>query len=198
MIDRTLFVILGAGASYDASEYYGSVESRPPLTAGLFARRFDPILEDYPMAVNAAPDIRDAISGAGAIPAVSLEDHLRLRYAESADEYDKRRYLSLPLYLQHVLLSVSGRGVPQSHHFDRLLNRLVGSFDVGVGSSDVPRDLVGVEGQVRRALLPSGTVYAAGEEWTARTADGRSLERGTAVRIRGREGLVLIVDPVPR
>jgi len=58
--------------------------------------------------------------------------------------------------------------------------------------------LVGTQGEVRRALLPSGTVYAAGEEWTARTADGRSLERGTPVRIRGREGLVLIVDPEPR
>lgn len=70
--------------------------------------------------------------------------------------------------------------------------------NVGVGSSEVPSDLVGTEGEVRRALLPSGTVYAAGEEWTARTADGSNLERGTPVRIRGREGLVLIVDPAPR
>ncbi len=69
--------------------------------------------------------------------------------------------------------------------------------NVGVGSQDVSSDLVGTEGEVRRALLPSGTVYAAGEEWTARTADGSSLERGTPVRIRGREGLVLIVDPAP-
>ncbi len=70
--------------------------------------------------------------------------------------------------------------------------------NIGVGPSGATSDLVGTEGEVRRALLPSGTVYAAGEEWTARTADGRSLERGTAVRIRGREGLVLIVDPVSR
>lgn len=70
--------------------------------------------------------------------------------------------------------------------------------NIGVGSADVASDLVGAEGEVRRALLPSGTVYAAGEEWTARTADGRSLERGTPVRVTGREGLVLIVDPVPR
>lgn len=79
-----------------------------------------------------------------------------------------------------------------------LRTRRMPPVNVGVGSSDVSSDLVGVEGEVRRALLPSGTVYAAGEEWTARTADGRSLERGTPVRIRGREGLVLIVDPVPR
>jgi membrane-bound serine protease (ClpP class) len=68
--------------------------------------------------------------------------------------------------------------------------------NVGVHSAEVPTKLVGEPGEVRRALLPSGTVYAAGEEWTARTADGRSLERGTAVRIRGQDGLVLIVDPV--
>jgi len=70
--------------------------------------------------------------------------------------------------------------------------------NVGVGSEDVSSDLVGIHGEVRRALLPSGTVYAAGEEWTARTADGSNLERGTPVRVMGREGLVLIVDPVPR
>jgi len=69
--------------------------------------------------------------------------------------------------------------------------------NVGIGSSQVSSDLVGIEGEVRRALLPSGTVYAAGEEWTARTADGSSLERGTPVRIRGRDGLVLIVDAAP-
>ncbi len=69
--------------------------------------------------------------------------------------------------------------------------------NVGIGSSEVSSDLVGTAGEVRRALLPSGTVYAAGEEWTARTADGSSLERGTPVRIRGRDGLVLIVDAAP-
>lgn len=70
--------------------------------------------------------------------------------------------------------------------------------NVGVGSYDIASDLVGVEGEVRRALLPTGTVYAAGEEWTARTADGRSLDRGTPVRVTGREGLVVIVVPVSR
>ena len=53
------------------------------------------------------------------------------------------------------------------------------------GREQVPRDLVGLDSEVRRALIPTGTVYAAGEEWTARSADGRSLERGTPVRDRG-------------
>ncbi len=58
--------------------------------------------------------------------------------------------------------------------------------------------LIGTASEVRRALIPTGTVYAAGEEWTARSADGRRLERGTPVRMVGQDGLVLIVDPLQR
>jgi len=70
--------------------------------------------------------------------------------------------------------------------------------NIGVHSAIVPRDLVGMDSEVRNSLLPTGTVYAAGEEWTARSADGRDLDRGTRVRIVGQDGLVLIVDPLPR
>ncbi|MCY7418836.1 MAG: nodulation protein NfeD [Chloroflexi bacterium] len=77
-------------------------------------------------------------------------------------------------------------------------SRRMPPVNVGVRSEQVPRDLVGMASEVRRALMPTGTVYAAGEEWTARSADGRSLERGTPVRIVGRDGLVLIVDPLQR
>ena len=50
-------------------------------------------------------------------------------------------------------------------------------------------------GQVRRPLTPVGSVYAGGEEWTARSADERPLERGTSVRVVGQEGLTLVVEP---
>ncbi len=53
----------------------------------------------------------------------------------------------------------------------------------------------GTPGEVRRPLAPVGSVYAAGEEWTARSVDGRSLDRGAAVRIVDRDGLVVIVEP---
>lgn len=55
----------------------------------------------------------------------------------------------------------------------------------------------GVVGEVRRPLAPIGSVYAAGEEWTARAIDDRPLERGTLVRIVRFEGLTAIVEPVP-
>lgn len=50
-------------------------------------------------------------------------------------------------------------------------------------------------GEVRRPLDPLGSVYAGGEEWTARTADDRPLPRGTPVRILRQEGLTLVVEP---
>jgi membrane-bound ClpP family serine protease len=49
-------------------------------------------------------------------------------------------------------------------------------------------------GEVRQPLSPIGSVYAGGEEWTARTADERLLKRGTRVRVVSQEGLTLIVE----
>ncbi|MBA2314107.1 MAG: nodulation protein NfeD [Chloroflexi bacterium] len=60
------------------------------------------------------------------------------------------------------------------------------------GSFVVP---AGTTGEVRRPLAPVGSVYAVGEEWRARTADDRLLERGTPVRVIREEGLTLIVEP---
>jgi len=53
----------------------------------------------------------------------------------------------------------------------------------------------GTEGVVRRALSPVGTIYAAGEEWSARAATGAVVERGTTVHVVGQDGLVLLVTP---
>jgi membrane-bound serine protease (ClpP class) len=61
-------------------------------------------------------------------------------------------------------------------------------------SSTLP---AGVAGVVRKAIEPLGSVYAAGEEWSARTSDGAALERGTPVRIVDTDGLTLIVEPDP-
>jgi membrane-bound serine protease (ClpP class) len=54
----------------------------------------------------------------------------------------------------------------------------------------------GAMAQVRASLAPLGVVYAGGEEWSARTADGALVAPGTTVRIVGRDGLTLIVEPV--
>ena len=54
---------------------------------------------------------------------------------------------------------------------------------------------LGDAGQVRSPLSPLGSVIAGGEEWSARSADGRPLERGTPVRVIKVEGLTLTVEP---
>jgi membrane-bound serine protease (ClpP class) len=54
---------------------------------------------------------------------------------------------------------------------------------------------LGAIGLVRSPLSPLGSVIAAGEEWSARSADGASLERGTPVRVIKVDGLTLTVEP---
>ncbi len=62
----------------------------------------------------------------------------------------------------------------------------------GLIGAGLPAETVG---EVRRPLTPIGSVYAGGEEWTARAADERPLQRGTSVRIVRQDGLTLIVEP---
>ncbi len=59
-----------------------------------------------------------------------------------------------------------------------------------IGSELAPNTLA----EVRQPLTPIGSVYAGGEEWTARTSDEHPLQRGTPVRIVRQEGLTLIVE----
>jgi membrane-bound serine protease (ClpP class) len=71
----------------------------------------------------------------------------------------------------------------------------VKSRRIGLGASIGSPIPLGTPGEVRAPLSPLGSVIAGGEEWTARTADGRSLERGTPVRVVKVEGLTLTVEP---
>ena len=66
---------------------------------------------------------------------------------------------------------------------------LVGSSHAGL--------TIGLSGEVRAPLVPAGSIYAGGEEWSARTVDGAPLSRGEAVRVVGLDGLVAIVEPDP-
>ena len=62
------------------------------------------------------------------------------------------------------------------------------------GSNRVPH---GSEGIAKTALTPSGVVYVAGEEWTGRSASGRSIGEGDRVTVVGQQGLTLMVEPEP-
>jgi membrane-bound serine protease (ClpP class) len=66
---------------------------------------------------------------------------------------------------------------------------------VGLGLASGVHVLAGAIGEVRSPLSPLGSVIAGGEEWSAKTADGRSLDRGTPIRVIKVEGLTLTVEP---
>jgi membrane-bound serine protease (ClpP class) len=68
-----------------------------------------------------------------------------------------------------------------------------GAYGAG-GTMAVPSGTVGV---ARTALEPRGVVYAAGEEWTARSSDEMAIARGAPVRVVGQEDLTLIVESGP-
>lgn len=53
--------------------------------------------------------------------------------------------------------------------------------------------LVGKIGEARTNIREEGTVYIDGEEWTARSSG--SIPLGSKVRVVGRDGLTLIVEP---
>ena len=52
---------------------------------------------------------------------------------------------------------------------------------------------IGTKGVAKTALAPSGVVLAAGEQWTANSADGSNIEEGQRIRVVGQDGLTLLV-----
>jgi membrane-bound serine protease (ClpP class) len=68
---------------------------------------------------------------------------------------------------------------------------------LGYGAGGSSAVAPGTTGEVRMALDPIGSVYAAGEEWTARSPDG-ALPRGTLVVVEAQDGLTLIVRRAER
>ena len=54
--------------------------------------------------------------------------------------------------------------------------------------------VIGVIGVAKSDIGPNGVVYAAGESWSA-TSDAGAIARGSAIRVKRKEGLRLIVEP---
>jgi membrane protein implicated in regulation of membrane protease activity len=80
----------------------------------------------------------------------------------------------------------------------RVIDRRRGGTPVpGFGAGGSNRVPPGSEGVARTGLTPSGVVYVAGEDWTARSASGRTIAEGDRVRVVGQQGLTLIVDAEP-
>ncbi len=120
MIDQ-LVVLLGAGASFDCTwESPYDTAWRPPLVTELFADResFTEILGAYPDAQTLAPDLRTAVRTGS----LGLETYLRDSVLGSALAYDRRRYRSIPPYLQQLLFEVGQKFTTHPTNYDRLIN----------------------------------------------------------------------------
>lgn len=126
MADR-LVVVLGAGASADSVSHMVAEQNqdwRPPLVRELFDPRFASILNDYRIAQSAAADIRrhEQQVKRQERTSLSIERFLREEYAGSPGELRRRKLLSLPPYLQDVLLASSVRHSPQPDNYDLLVS----------------------------------------------------------------------------
>jgi membrane-bound serine protease (ClpP class) len=65
----------------------------------------------------------------------------------------------------------------------------------GPGGLVGPKVMSGSLGVVKKPLDPLGSAYIAGEEWSARSADDRLIERGTPVKVVAVDGLTVLVEP---
>lgn len=118
-------VIVGAGASLAAADF--TPLTPPPLTNTLFDNpRSDEILPKYVMAQKAARFIRREMTRDKSL---SFEAAL-LSLRTSDNDYMKHVALSVPLYLQDLLLSVSADLSPFAERYDALTLTLSGLPDV--------------------------------------------------------------------
>jgi hypothetical protein len=127
-----LVVLIGAGASFDctSADVQKDADLTPPLVKDLFAQRgtFARILNAYPLAAMAAAEIRSTLPN----EAIALEAYLSERLRASTDDYARRRYRQIPLYLQELFHRISAPASPdelspvgftrQPDNYDVLLN----------------------------------------------------------------------------
>jgi membrane-bound ClpP family serine protease len=77
----------------------------------------------------------------------------------------------------------------------RVAQRRRGANEDAFGAGGVSTVGVGARGVAKTDLAPSGVVRVVSEEWTAQSANGRTIAEGTAVRVVSQDGLTLTVEP---
>lgn len=56
--------------------------------------------------------------------------------------------------------------------------------------------LVGLTGEARTKIRDEGSVYVAGEMWSAKSSDNNPISAGSLIRVVRREGFVLVVEEI--
>ncbi|MEW5989796.1 MAG: nodulation protein NfeD [Chloroflexota bacterium] len=109
-------------------------------------------------------------------------------FSTPGDPFQPLARVALPVILT---VSITFGAIMVMIVFGVIRSRSVAASPGTVGAPFV----IGSLGSVRRPLEPVGSVYVAGEEWTARAEVGVRLERGVPVRVVGIDGLTLVVEP---
>src|SRR5689334_6783928 len=100
---------MGAGASYDCTstpsqDITGPGRWRPPLVRGLFSDQFADTLAKYPLVQMAASEINAEMRAADTIgQSIAVEQFIREHYRDSDHESDKKKFASIPWYLQEII-----------------------------------------------------------------------------------------------
>jgi membrane-bound serine protease (ClpP class) len=77
------------------------------------------------------------------------------------------------------------------------VRRRSGALAMAYGAGGTTLVPTGSDALVKTSLAPMGVVYAAGEEWSARSSSGAEIAPGARVRVVDQQGLTLIVEPGP-
>ncbi len=56
--------------------------------------------------------------------------------------------------------------------------------------------LVGLTGEARTKIQDEGSVYVAGEMWSAKSSNNKPISAGSPIRVTRREGFVLVVEKI--
>jgi membrane-bound serine protease (ClpP class) len=108
-------------------------------------------------------------------------------YTEPGDPFGPLVGVATPLI---VVMTVTAAGFAALISFMAVrTRRMTGTGLVGIAVSS------GAHGVVRRPIEPLGSVHIGGEEWTARSASDRPIERGTPVTVVAVDGLTVLVEP---
>jgi membrane protein implicated in regulation of membrane protease activity len=79
----------------------------------------------------------------------------------------------------------------------RVAGRRRGRNEDTFGAGGTSTVALGARGVARTALAPTGVVYVAGEEWTARADHDIAIADGARVRVVAQDGLTLTVVAEP-
>jgi membrane-bound serine protease (ClpP class) len=109
-------------------------------------------------------------------------------YTEPGDPFEPAVRAALPFV---IVMTVTLAAFMILIVFTALRTRRMNVGRQVVGAQLAP----GVAGVVRRPIEPLGSIYAMGEEWTARTVDNQPLHRGTPIRVVAVDGLTALVEP---